>query len=161
MFFIDIALRLLPQLQKFDFLFKEPLSFFEKKKSQSIVEKYFIGEIEKYLKKADRSFKVSDNSELLDLIKHSSLRGLILDIFRDNSFYPSPKDYAVAINVAAGIYHDNNNEHKRAAINLSYKLADKIKELIRIDEHTNEIFTKLGKEIDRLVTNTSRQEIED
>lgn len=120
--------------------------------------KYHIDEI---IIGINDKYNISEYMNLIDIVKQPSFKGLISGYFYPNDFYPTPLDFAVAINVASNSYYKKESTHINAIIDSAYYISEKLKQRICMDDYLKYLLQISNKSLDKISNNTVRERILD
>lgn len=121
-----------------------------------VADYFFHYHVSELLKHASSRYKISDRHPISLIKNKPAFRGTVKEIFRTNSFYPEPIDFAVALKVATGEFGNQADQFNDAIIDLAYHLAIDVKNRIATDELLKGSFSELGKDLKKLDANQKR-----
>ena len=65
---------------------------------------FFHYHVAALLNHASLRYKISDQNSISFIKNEPAFKGVVKELFRSNSFYPEPVDFAIALKVATGEY---------------------------------------------------------
>lgn len=121
-----------------------------------VADYFFHYHVSELLKHASSRYKISDRHPISLIKNEPAFKGTVKEIFRSNSFYPEPIDFAVALKVATGEFENQADQFNDAIIDLAYHLATDVKNRIATDQLLRSSFSDLGKDLKKLDVNQKR-----
>lgn len=110
---------------------------------------------------ANKSYKVSEYLDLVFAMNQPSFKGLISGYFYPNEYYPTPLDFAVAINISVNAYCNKEYSNYEAIIDTAYHISNEIKKRIIRDDFLRDLLKMSNKKLDNIVVGDfPRNEIE-
>ena len=126
---------------------------------EKIVQYFYGYHVLEIIKDSNKKFRISDCFGLMRAYNEAPFRGLVKELMRVNDIYPSPKDIAVAINIAIGGYCSEGFTNNDEIIDFSFHFLTEIENRITTDEILREHFSGINKDVEKLVTNYDRDSL--